>query len=119
MKTPLFAAGQVLPIIAPSAVLDVDQNAGRPTEFTLDQNYPNPFNPATTISYGVPGPGLLNVKLAVYDLLGREVAVLVDGEQLPGSYSVRFNARGLSSGTYVYRVRVGEHVASRKMILAR
>jgi hypothetical protein len=74
------------------------------TTYALEQNYPNPFNPATQIMYQLKDAG--NVRLSVYDLLGREVAVLVNERQESGFYSVTWNAGGLSSGTYIYRVSV-------------
>jgi Arylsulfotransferase (ASST)/Secretion system C-terminal sorting domain/Cep192 domain 4 len=73
-------------------------------EFRLYQNYPNPFNPTTTITYSIPFDG--NVKLNVYDILGREVTKLVNGEKHQGKYSIVFNASGLSSGVYFYRIEV-------------
>jgi glucose/arabinose dehydrogenase len=97
----------------------------------LGQNYPNPFNPETVVSYEIPGVGghlppgkaggveASNVKLAVYDILGREVAVLVNERQAPGSYSVRFDADGLASGVYFYRIESAGFVQTRKMIIAR
>ena len=77
---------------------------GMPQSVQLYQNYPNPFNPSTTIGFSVPGPGSSRVRLAVYDLLGREVAVLVDGERMPGNHTATFDARGLASGVYFYRM---------------
>jgi hypothetical protein len=73
-----------------------------PRRFALDQNYPNPFNPSTMINFGLPVRSL--VTLRVYDLLGREVAILVDGELSAGAHRVTFNANGLSTGMYVYRI---------------
>jgi CSLREA domain-containing protein len=100
-----------------------DVNEGnRPTTFALEQNYPNPFNPSTVISYEVAGvrdqgSGASNVKLAVYDMLGWEVAVLVNERQAPGSHSVRFNASGLASGVYFYRLVAGEFVQTKALML--
>jgi hypothetical protein len=71
-----------------------------PQKFALYQNYPNPFNPSTTISYDLPQRA--RVKLAIYNLLGQEVATLVDGEQEPGRYNINFDASGLPSGIYFY-----------------
>ena len=102
-----------------------------PGTFALLQNYPNPFNPVTTIVYQVAGSreygvgsrqktdALGHVKLAVYDLLGREVAVLVDGYQTPGEHRVTFDARMLASGVYFYRLEAGGSVQTRKMTLLR
>jgi hypothetical protein len=89
-----------------------------PLGFSLEQNYPNPFNPTTRIGFGVSGLGA-RVKLAVYDLLGREVAVLVDEKKEPGSYEVQFDGRGLASGVYVCRLQVAGYVKARKLALVR
>ena len=86
-----------------------------PSNFTLYQNYPNPFNPATTISYSIPTEGKVIIK--VFNLLGREVAELVNEEKGAGSYQVSFNASSLSSGVYFYRIRAGDFVQTKKMIL--
>jgi streptogramin lyase len=86
-------------------------------EFTLEQNYPNPFNPETAIGYWVMDNG--NVDLRVYDLLGREVAVLMNEGQLPGYHTVTWNAAGMPSGVYCYRLRIGESVFTRTMALIR
>jgi hypothetical protein len=88
-----------------------------PKQSALHQNYPNPFNPTTVISYQL--SVVSEVKLVVYDLLGREVAVLVNERQGPGTQSVEFDASGLASGVYVYHLRSEGHVASRKMMLIR
>jgi len=99
------------------------QNAGNaPIAFGLEQNYPNPFNPLTIIKYAIAGVGDLglgarNTRLVVYDLLGREVAVLVNERKAPGHYEVTFDARGLASGVYIYRLTAGSFVQTRKMIL--
>jgi hypothetical protein len=84
--------------------------------FKLHQNYPNPFNPATTIRYSLPAEA--DVMLTVFDISGREVAGLVFGRQDKGSYSVNFNADDLTSGMYIYSLKVdGKAVQSRKMML--
>ncbi len=88
-----------------------------PTATTLSANYPNPFNPATTIRYGLSAAG--PVRLAVYDVAGHEVAVLVDGPQAAGRYSVHFAAGDLSSGAYVYRLQTGEETIARTMLLVK
>lgn len=85
--------------------------------FALSQNYPNPFNPSTVIGYQLPAAG--NVTLKVYDLLGREIASLVNEEKPAGEYEVEFNAGGLSSGVYFYRLKAGENVETKKMLLIR
>jgi hypothetical protein len=88
-------------------------------DFRLGQNYPNPFNPVTSIGYGVSGVGYRDVRLAVYDLLGREVAVLVDEQKAPGDYEVTFDASGLASGVYMYRLTAGEFTLTRRMVVLR
>jgi alpha-glucosidase (family GH31 glycosyl hydrolase) len=94
------------------------------SDFRLEQNYPNPFNPTTTIRYAIPAGAYNYTSLRVFDLLGREVATLVHGEQAPGTYSLVFDAdrsgpHPLASGMYVYRLEVGGRMESRKMIVVR
>jgi photosystem II stability/assembly factor-like uncharacterized protein len=86
-----------------------------PRSFSLQQNYPNPFNPSTTIRYQVPNTG--NVRLDVYDVLGREVAVLVDEVKSAGLYTATFNAANLPSGVYFYRLHAGSFADTKKLIL--
>jgi hypothetical protein len=86
-----------------------------PKEYRLEQNYPNPFNPMTVIRYEL--PAACDVRLAVYDVLGREVAVLVDEKKAPGVYTVEWNAAHLASGVYIYRLTAGSYTRSMKMIL--
>jgi hypothetical protein len=93
----------------------VDKKDDIPTKYKLKQNYPNPFNPTTRISFDIPRSGLTTLK--VYDVLGNEVADLVNESLSAGSYSVSFDGSGLSSGMYIYILRSGEKVFSRKMIL--
>lgn len=93
---------------------DVEDN-GVPAVYSLDQNYPNPFNPTTQIKYSIAKAG--NVNIRVYDVLGREVASLVNEFQSNGSHSVRFDASSLSSGVYVYTINAGEFAQSKKMLL--
>jgi hypothetical protein len=88
-----------------------------PAEFSLSQNYPNPFNPSTVIRFGLPEAA--DVRLEVYDLAGRRVAVLTDGSRAAGWHTVSFNGSGLSSGVYVYRLRAGDFVQSRKLVLVK
>lgn len=88
-----------------------------PQHFRLAQNYPNPFNPATTIRYHLPRQS--KVSLKVYDVLGREVAALIDQRQLAGTYEVRFEAHDLASGVYFYRLATPGFVKTRKMLLVR
>lgn len=86
-----------------------------PSEFVLEGNFPNPFNPTTNIRFAVPEAG--NVRLSVYDLLGREVAVLVDGMIESGWHDVRFDASKLPSGAYLYRLETSQGAASRMLTL--
>lgn len=96
-------------------IAGVDENKGTlPSGFSLSQNYPNPFNPSTVINYEIPKAS--GVSLCIYDLLGREAAVLVDEEKSAGKYSVTFNSL-LPSGVYYYTLRAGEYTASRKMTI--
>ena len=88
-----------------------------PTEVELSQNYPNPFNPQTTIDYALPQAG--DVSLVVYDMLGREVDVLLDGPQAAGRHTVRFGANHLPNGTYVYRLVAGDKTITRTMVLVK
>ena len=90
------------------------------SQFSLEQNYPNPFNPSTVIKYSIPNAGkgeAPNVKLVVYDILGSEVATLVNEKQAAGNYEVKFDASNLSSGVYFYQLQSGGFLKSRKMLL--
>lgn len=86
-----------------------------PIDFALEQNYPNPFNPTTTINYSIPEAG--NVEMKVYDVLGNEVATLVNEEKTPGNYIANFDASSLASGLYIYTLRSNNFVQTKKMIL--
>jgi hypothetical protein len=88
-----------------------------PEDYILRQNYPNPFNPSTKIVYGIPVSGVTLLK--VYDVLGNEIAVLVNQTQAAGMYEVDFNASGLSSGIYYYRLNSGNFTRTGKMIYMR
>ena len=85
------------------------------TEFRLDQNYPNPFNPATKIHFSIPRRS--NSSLIVYDVLGREIKVLLNRELNPGDYEVDFDGSQLTSGIYFYKLTSGSFTRIRKMIL--
>jgi subtilisin-like proprotein convertase family protein len=86
-----------------------------PENFELFQNYPNPFNPVTTIKFDIPDNS--NVKLSVFDMLGREVKVLLNENKVAGSYSVDFDAAELSSGTYFYKITAGKYSDIKKMVV--
>ncbi len=94
---------------------DVQYVEGTPVTFALMQNYPNPFNPSTTISYTLPVNA--HTMLHVFDLLGREVAVLVNEKQSPGTHEVDFDGSNLGSGVYLYRLQSGQFVETRKLLL--
>ena len=86
-----------------------------PGEYVLNQNYPNPFNPVTKITYQISKESKVVIK--VYDILGTEVASLVNETKNPGYYEVEFNGINLTSGTYIYRMTAGDYVETKKMIL--
>ncbi len=86
-----------------------------PLGFTLFQNYPNPFNPSTTILYSLPVEAF--VTLRIYNILGQTVAMLVSEEREAGSYQVQFDGTGLASGVYFYRMRAGDFVDTKKLLL--
>jgi hypothetical protein len=88
-----------------------------PQKYALDQNYPNPFNPSTIITYHLPVAA--DVTLKVFDVIGRETAVLINAHQDAGSYSVRFNASSVSSGLYFYQLQAGPVLLTKKMLLVR
>ncbi len=88
-----------------------------PKDFSLSQNYPNPFNPNTQINYNVPGNS--NVSISVYDITGRLVQKLVDRQHSSGTYTINFNAAGLSTGVYIYEIRAGSYRDVKKMLLVK
>ncbi len=84
-------------------------------EFALYQNYPNPFNPSTSIKYTVPLTQFVTLK--IYDVIGNEIATLVNGEKPAGNYEVKFDASHLSSGVYFYKLQAGSYISTKRMIL--
>jgi len=99
-----------------------DEDLELPTEFSLSQNYPNPFNPSTTIKYSIPNDvrgEKQEVRLQVYDILGRKVATLINKQQKTGNYEVKFDASNFTSGVYFYKIQVGSFLNIKKMILLR
>ena len=93
------------------------QDVEFPERLDLSQNYPNPFNPQTTIEYSLAQGA--NVRLAIYDMMGREVEVLVNGHRPAGKHTVRFDASHLASGSYLYRIRTETYTATKTMTLHR
>jgi len=117
-----------IPFIMKQEVLDiittgVEDGNSSVKEFSLEQNYPNPFNPSTTIRYSIPSVIASGAKqsqlvtLTVYDLLGREVATLVNEEKPAGNYEVEFSSEGLTSGLYFYKLQAGSFTETKKMLL--
>ncbi|MCB0732098.1 MAG: T9SS type A sorting domain-containing protein [Ignavibacteriae bacterium] len=128
-------------IVIPPKPSDIALLDKLPTEYSLEQNYPNPFNPSTVIKYSIPANSVIarsdatwqsaeitsgnsfprndnvNVSLKVYDILGREIATLVNQKQKPGFYEVKLDGSDLSSGIYFYRITAGDYVESKKMVL--
>lgn len=94
---------------------DVDEKKINLDDFYLSQNYPNPFNPTTIIEYSIPNNE--HVILKVFDILGREVATLVNEQKSAGTYKVNFNAENLPSGVYIYKLSSGNYTTSRKMLM--
>ncbi len=102
------------------AITDVASNGIISKNFKLDQNYPNPFNPSTTINYTLPDAAINNslfVQLVVYDILGNEMALLVNENQSPGVHQITFNANRLANGVYYYQLKAGDLIQTKKMIL--
>ena len=99
-----------------NSVLGVPEGEPRvPKQFTLSQNYPNPFNPNTTIKFELPRTS--NVTLTVHDILGREVSLLVNERQAAGVHEVKFDASGLASGVYLYRLQTGDFTQTKRLLL--
>ena len=111
----LFAVARYLPHNGPVNV--TQEKTDIPGRYSLLQNYPNPFNPTTVISYQLPVASY--VELKVYDILGREVAALVNERENAGVHKVKFDAAGLSSGVYFYRIRSGEFVQAKRLVVLR
>jgi hypothetical protein len=92
-----------------------EDELGLPKEFSLGQNYPNPFNPSTNIEFALPEQSVVSLK--VYNLLGREISTLVSGRMNAGNHKIEFNASGLSTGLYFYRIKAGSFMQTKKMML--
>jgi hypothetical protein len=91
--------------------------ASVPRRADLKQNFPNPFNPTTVIRFTIPSSA--HVVLKIYDLLGREIVTLVDRQEPAGTHSITFDGSGLSGGVYLYRIRAGDFIQSRKFLIVR
>ena len=116
MHNPEFVVGLLTEVLTQlKGAVGVKELEGLPTTYALKQNYPNPFNPSTTIRFSI--PEATNVKVSVFDALGREITTLVNEEMNPGNYNVDFNASNLSSGIYLYRIETSNFVQVKKMIL--
>jgi hypothetical protein len=93
----------------------VDEENFTPFAFSLEQNYPNPFNPSTKIRYQLPQDGMVTLK--VYDILGSEVATLVNEQKTDGMYEINFDASRLAGGVYIYKLTAGSYISSKKMLI--
>jgi hypothetical protein len=109
------ARGAGVYLLELSSVLSVNEVLEFPLKYSLLQNYPNPFNPMTTIAFELPKPSY--VSLTVYDCLGRQIAIVIDGYRIAGHYEERFDASSLSSGVYFYRINAGSFLSAKKMLL--
>ncbi len=102
-------------------VTGIHEESVVPLSFKLEQNYPNPFNPTTKIKYSIPSSTetrhALSVQLKIYDILGRELATLVNETKAPGNYEIEFNATALPSGVYFYTIKAGSYMDTKKMVL--
>jgi hypothetical protein len=101
--------------LTPSTSVSIDDEIDAPTEFTLGQNYPNPFNPTTNINYSVGEAGPVNI--TVYNTMGQKVAELLNTTKSAGSYQITWNATGVASGIYYYRLTAPGQVLTRQMTL--
>ena len=105
----------ILDFVAHAFPVSVENEGEQPNEYFLSQNYPNPFNPSTKISYGIQEAGVVTIK--VYNILGSEVATLVNEHKPAGNYEASFGKNELASGVYIYRLTVNNFIQTRKMIL--
>jgi len=112
---PVGVTAQYYHFSADVIIGSADGNESAITQYILEQNYPNPFNPSTTIKYSIPTSSFAQLK--VYDVLGNEVATLVNEEKHAGTYEVKFNAEVLTSGMYFYKLNAGSFISTKKMLL--
>ncbi len=94
---------------------EIEVNVNKLVDYSLEQNYPNPFNPTTNIGFRIAEFGFVSIK--VYNVLGKEVATLLNEEKKPGAYKIKFDGSKLSSGIYFYKLQSGDFVQTKKMIL--
>lgn len=114
-KEILPISGTVVTVQYQTPIVNVESTPVTVGDYCLSQNYPNPFNPSTTINYSIKNAG--NVKLTVFDALGKRVAVVVDEFKPAGSYSVKFDGRSLPSGMYIYKLEAAEFTTAKKFVL--
>jgi hypothetical protein len=104
-------------LIQVQSLLKIEKQQALPTEYSLEQNYPNPFNPSTIIKFAVPKESFVN--LSIFNVLGELVSQLVNEQKKPGQYEYDFNAVKFSSGIYIYRIKAGSFIETKKMVLLR
>jgi len=117
LDTPLqfdHQAGELIINLKPTSI-EEEIIAELPDEYSLLNNYPNPFNPSTKIRYSVPQLSIVQIKL--FDILGNEIETLVNEEKLAGTYELTWNPVNLPSGVYIYRLRAGDFIQTKKMVL--
>ncbi len=112
---PLFLSAKYFHVSSVPYLVNAEENPFIVNEFKLEQNFPNPFNPSTKINYQIPEISVVTIK--VYDVLGNEIATLVNEEKSTGSYEIKFSAKGLPSGIYFYQLKTSSFIQTRKMIL--
>jgi hypothetical protein len=111
-----FSFGYYFTFTSKTIVTGVESEGSQvPVSYSLSQNYPNPFNPTTIIKYQIPNSN--NVTLKVYDMLGRQVSVLVDGRMEAGVHEVKFDGSGLASGVYFYQLQAADFLATKRLLL--
>jgi len=98
-----------------TTLVEENIDAKIPEEFVLFQNYPNPFNPITTIRFIIPQSQFVSLK--IFDMLGREIKTIVNGNKTPGTYEVNFDGSSLTSGVYFYRLQAGSFMETKKLVL--
>ena len=103
--------------ITPTPITAIAPPESAPSEYALRQNYPNPFNPTTTIPFSLPSRSFVTLK--IFDVMGRDVARIVSEEMPAGSYLKQWNASGLSSGMYFYRLQAGRYAETKRLVLLR